>query len=311
MIEKRIAIVLPTYNGERYLPDQLDSILQQDTDLPVDVFVRDDGSVDSTTSIIDDYVEKTRQSKKRILRVVDDLGNLGVPRGFYHLLKLVNGYSFYAFCDQDDIWEPNKLSRAVSFLDDSAASDPLVYCGSFDYLDADRSFVRDCAPLPSKMTFDRSLFYTIRQGFSIVINDAARREFILPFSETMEMHDRYIIRCAASMGVLLLDDAVTAHHVRHAAAVTSGDSCLLSSIRVFLFDELLGDEAHKDYCCLVEFLERFGSRLSVQDVRTLQFFTSDAVPFKRIRRAFVPRRMRSTFGGELALRISFLFNRYE
>src|SRR5690554_3762938 len=100
----KIAIVLSTYNGEKYISEQLDSILNQ-TYQNFMLYIRDDGSKDSTISIIQKY-QKTNPTK--ITFIQDDLGNLHVFDSFKQLLLHSSG-DYYVFCDQDDIWTTNKL----------------------------------------------------------------------------------------------------------------------------------------------------------------------------------------------------------
>ena len=100
----RIAILMSTYNGASYLKEQIDSLEKQD--VPVDIFIRDDGSTDKTIDILKKY-----QSKPNVH--IEYGINLGYKKSFMTLLMKVNDYDYYAFCDQDDIWLPNKISCAV------------------------------------------------------------------------------------------------------------------------------------------------------------------------------------------------------
>jgi glycosyltransferase involved in cell wall biosynthesis len=99
-----IDILLPTYNGETYLRQQIDSILQQ-TYQNWQLIIRDDGSSDNTQDICKEYVE---QYPNKICILADHLGNLGT-RGSFLTLMQYSMNDYIMFCDQDDIWLPDKV----------------------------------------------------------------------------------------------------------------------------------------------------------------------------------------------------------
>ena len=103
---EKIDILLATYNGSKYLHEQLDSILSQSYE-NINVIIRDDGSSDNTVMIIKEYEQKDN----RVKLLSDNLGNLGFVRNFEKLMK--NSTSEYLmFSDQDDIWYNNKVETS-------------------------------------------------------------------------------------------------------------------------------------------------------------------------------------------------------
>ena len=106
-----VAVLMSTYNGEKYLKEQLDSILFQ-KEVQVELFVRDDGSSDGTKNILSEY------GNKFVNVHIDFATNVGVGNSFMNLLYSVpDSFDFYALADQDDIWEEDKLIEAVNRLD--------------------------------------------------------------------------------------------------------------------------------------------------------------------------------------------------
>ena len=101
-----IAILMSTYNGERYLREQIDSILTQ-TNKDWRLYIRDDGSRDSTLAIIHEY---SQLYPDKVILEKDDLGNLGPGSSFMCLLEVVDA-EYYMFCDQDDVWMPTKIEK--------------------------------------------------------------------------------------------------------------------------------------------------------------------------------------------------------
>lgn len=108
--EKPIAILLAVYNGEKYLNVQVDSIINQ-TNHDWVLYIRDDASIDSTMQIIDDYCAKN----DNIIKIEDEIGNLGCYENFRQLLRLVDA-DYYMFCDADDYWLPEKVQISYDFI---------------------------------------------------------------------------------------------------------------------------------------------------------------------------------------------------
>ena len=124
----RLAVLMSTYNGERYLVDQIESILGQKTDFEYSLIVRDDGSTDKTCDILKQYA-----AENKILFVKGE--NIGAAKGFMSLLIDNPGYDYYAFSDQDDIWNENKLQIGVDSI--RAFSGPALYCSNCELVDSE------------------------------------------------------------------------------------------------------------------------------------------------------------------------------
>ena len=134
-MNRRILVLVSTYNGERYLSQQLDSILNQ-KGVNVSVLVRDDGSSDNTIRILEDY-EKRNQNLHYYQGT-----NVGPIMSFFDLLNQAKGYEYYAFCDQDDVWDDDKLSSAILLLDKEPDSLPVLYCSNLKVVDENLNFCR-------------------------------------------------------------------------------------------------------------------------------------------------------------------------
>jgi len=120
-----VSVSLGTYNGEKYLAEQLDSILQQ-TYPNIEIVITDDCSTDATQQILKNYAEKYNN-----IKVYFNEKNLGYLRNFEKNLHYTTG-EFIAFSDQDDIWLPDK----IQILIDSIGDYPLVYSDTA-YVDAE------------------------------------------------------------------------------------------------------------------------------------------------------------------------------
>jgi glycosyltransferase involved in cell wall biosynthesis len=122
-----VEILLSTYNGCRFVAQQLDSLLAQDYPA-IKIRVRDDGSTDGTLDVLRDYEQKDA-------RVSLSVGaNLGCVGSFFALLQSADA-NVLMFCDQDDVWLPSKVSSAVSALVVAGLQRPLLYHSDLQVVD--------------------------------------------------------------------------------------------------------------------------------------------------------------------------------
>lgn len=104
-----VSVVMCTYNGEKYLREQLDSIIAQTYPIS-EIIIQDDGSTDLTVDIATDYAERTH-----IVRVVRNEHNLGFNDNFKSAAMKATG-DYVAISDQDDVWYPDKIERLVNAI---------------------------------------------------------------------------------------------------------------------------------------------------------------------------------------------------
>jgi glycosyltransferase involved in cell wall biosynthesis len=169
-----VAILLCTFNGARFLPAQLSSYADQ-TWRDWRIFASDDGSSDETAAILSQYRAKLDAGQMNIRRG---------PRGgfFVNFLSLVCDPTiqadYFAYSDQDDIWEPGKLTRAVEVLQNIPANIPAVY-GSRTSLIDDNGHEYGLSPLfQRKPEFRNALVQNIAGGNTMVLNAAAREHLM-------------------------------------------------------------------------------------------------------------------------------------
>lgn len=167
-----VAILMCTYNAECYLAEQLDSLLAQ-THSNLKIWISDDGSTDNTLSILEDYLKKWGSEKFAILK--------GPKKGFAaNFLSLVCTKEicadYYAFSDQDDVWDKSKLEKALNILTQHSADTPLLYCARSEYVNADNTQTLGFSPLFTKPpSFSNALVQSIGGGNTMVFNEAARK----------------------------------------------------------------------------------------------------------------------------------------
>lgn len=171
-----VTILLSVYNGSRWLQDQLDSILYQSF-TSWKLIIRDDGSQDDSIRIVSQYVSN---HPNKITLINDNHGNVGVKNSFNFLLKYADT-SYIAFCDQDDYWMPEKLSKLVHLMKAKEINNgdkfPLLVHSDLEITDENLiminpSFFGFTGLSPQYSKSHVILFKNISPGCSMLINQA-------------------------------------------------------------------------------------------------------------------------------------------
>ena len=224
---QKILVLLSTYNGQDYLRFQLDSLYQQ-TKVEVYLLVRDDGSVDNTISILHEY-----QSRFGRMEIYAE-NNIGCKRSFYRLIQLASAmeksFDYYAFCDQDDVWDDDKLVSAVDILDKSNDEYKLYY-GDARCVDNDMNLVGR-RPISTKCTLASAVISSHSLGctqvFSknVLLKANLINTFILPYaslSEYIPQHDTWtLISALCFNGFVYHDPKMHINYRQHSNNVVGG-----------------------------------------------------------------------------------------
>lgn len=164
-----VAILLCTYNGGRYLSDQLKSVAAQ-TYPHWGVWASDDGSQDNTLAILTEYRAKWF---KGCLSIVHG-PRQGFVANFLSLACRVDIQAdYYAFCDQDDVWEADKLQRAVKWLNTVSAETPALYGSRTRLVDGENRELGLSSSFVRPACFVHALTQNIASGNTMVFNHAA------------------------------------------------------------------------------------------------------------------------------------------
>lgn len=193
-----ISVVMTTYNGGRFLQEQIESILVQ-TLPPAEIIVCDDCSTDNTVEILQQY------QNKNALRYYVNESRLGVIDNFKKAVSLASRNHFIALSDQDDIWFPEKLEQQYNEL--IKVNDPeipaIVYSDLMVIDDKKNmlspSFWNELGHDSYHHTFTTLLFGNFVTGCTILMNDAMREHFLL-MPSIVAMHDGWLALIAYSFG---------------------------------------------------------------------------------------------------------------
>lgn len=222
----KIAILMSTFNGSKFLAEQIESILSQTYD-NWNLYIRDDGSTDATDSIIDKYV----MSDERIHSYRDDLGNIKTRASFLTMLENIDA-DFYAFCDQDDIWLPNKLEFAISSMIQNSEAD--LYHSNVTIVDEhakviEQNYWRKSHFLPDKrFTLLKTIVNPSVIGMTMMLRKRAK-DYIFPYmAGNTLMHDSWCAVKAIQNGPIVSDVRPTVLYRQHSNNVF-GLKCFKSS----------------------------------------------------------------------------------
>lgn len=207
MIKDRVLVLMSTYNGEKYLSEQLESILNQSVK-NVDILIRDDGSKDNTIKIISKLLVKF---PKRIKLEAKE--NKGVVRSFFELVKLASiDYDYYFFSDQDDYWNEKKIEKAIEKMKNTHETKKIGYCSNLKLVDKNLNFM--------KIKYTKELIPSLKNCFienivtgctygankSLFIEIKKDIENIEKYSEKIPMHDYHFYFLTVLYGDLIYDE---------------------------------------------------------------------------------------------------------
>jgi glycosyltransferase involved in cell wall biosynthesis len=187
-----VVICLATYNGETYLRDQLESLINQEN-VDIEILVGDDGSTDKTLGVLREYAQLGK------LAGVHHFNRVGTNKNFLNLLKLCKEYDFVAFSDQDDIWESNKLYELSKLL--GSEKPELAFCQRSILISGKRSYIPKFLNV-SKVGFQNALVENVAPGNTMLLNQKAVEIIIASNASSAEYYDSYIYLLISGLGVV-------------------------------------------------------------------------------------------------------------
>lgn len=189
----KISIAIATYNGEKYLREQLESLYSQ-TMLPDEIIVVDDCSTDNTITILEEYHQRYG------LKYYINEKNLGVNKNFEKAILLCNG-DYIALCDQDDVWLPHKIETTYKKIKEIENNEPALVSSLNISVDKDLNVLSK----PKEGTdlnatdYSKTLLGHYSQGCTLMMNRKLVKQ-IIPLPENEIVYDIYIGLVAAMIG---------------------------------------------------------------------------------------------------------------
>lgn len=221
----KLAVLLSSYNGEKFIKEQIDSILAQQGDFSVELWVRDDGSSDSTPQILEAYA---REGKLQWYTGE----NLKPAKSFMNLLLRCPGYDYYAFADQDDYWYPEKLHTALDHL--KVCKGPAISFANARLVDGKlQSLGRNVYKRPPQRDFYSLLMGSNIIGCTMLLNsEMARLAQEKPMPEEIFMHDYYLLNlCTLYGGTVVYDETPHMDYRQHGGNVIGAKWTKLDALK--------------------------------------------------------------------------------
>lgn len=225
-LARKVCVLISTYNGEDYLEDQINSIINQ-TYQYIDIMVRDDGSTDGTIKILESYKEKG------LLEYT--IGeNIGVVKSFSELLRNASKYDFYAFCDQDDVWANNKIETAVKKLNNLELKKPNLYFSKSVPVDDKMNILHHKNNNYFKYADELSLSIVrnLCQGCTSVFNYTLAEAYNKFEGIDFSMHDWWIyLLCLSLNGNIIADNNYYVYYRQHENNVVGANPSIINRLK--------------------------------------------------------------------------------
>ena len=196
----RVLVLLAANNGEKYIREQIESVLAQEVSFDLTVRVRDDGSSDSTARIVR---ELAAEHPGRIELIQGE--NIGYNANFFTLLDGASDHDYYALCDHDDKWMPDKIAAALRMLEKEDG--PALYAAPSVMTDADLNPVGETRRQQRPFTLANTLIQNICPGHNQVLNDALLKIVQKPRDVSqIYVYDLWIANLAVLYGKICFDN---------------------------------------------------------------------------------------------------------
>lgn len=299
--KKRVLILLSAYNGEKYLREQLDSLLALGGGFSYTVRIRDDGSGDGTRAILSEYA-------KRCGFEVLFGENIGYNASFFSLIDgAEEDFDYYALCDQDDVWLPGKFVRAAEFFGREEGG-PLLYSGVLCLASEDLSESR-VLPYPKRgVDFYNAMIQNVCSGHTMVFNAPLLRLIKGTFSEGILSYDHWILLAATAFGKVLYDDVpqvLYRQHGKNAVGASGGGKGAAKKLGY-----LRAGRGRAMALQLQAFCARFGDCLRGEYLREAERFLGASGFCRRVKYAFRGKAYRQSGAETLAFRCLFALGAY-
>ena len=303
----KTAIIMSSYNGRAYIKDQVDSLLNQ-TCSDIKIYIRDDGSSDGTYQLL----QELYCHEKRLTLLPDDHKNLGFGASFSAVMNYAlssdEDFDYFAFCDQDDYWEKDKIATAQKAMDAMDESRPGLFACNYYICDSDlkiQGTFCDSDPMDG-VTFENLAFEGVFPGFTLVINrKLAQMAFSTNFSD-IYYHDKWVSLIALGTGgQIVYEKKPLARYRRHTSAASSTDLGLIAKLKWRIEKVLKGDFCLRTLNMLRCYRNSFYDISSPEMRDFLDVFTEKS----RLKKLTFKKRLRRSLSGELMLRLIILMGK--
>ena len=227
-MESRVTILMSTYNGEEYLKEQLNSLLNQ-TYKNIEILIRDDGSTDNTLEILKKYSES-----------YDNISfytgkNLKPAKSFFDLIKKAEKSKYYAFSDQDDVWDKDKVEIAIKMLEKEDDNLSKLYFSNTKLVDKNLNELKNIRKIyKDKLNIGNALIENVATGCTVVFNDKLielLKRINFDDIENGFMHDSLAYRICFATGNVIFDEIPHISYRQHGNNAIGNSSNIFDKIK--------------------------------------------------------------------------------
>ncbi len=311
-----IAVLMSTYNGEKYVKEQINSIISQNLRETIHLYIRDDGSSDDTIRIIEKYASDYGNI---IFINRERIDNVGIQKSFLSLLEYAFNNSennYFAFADQDDVWLSDKLSAGLQKIEAVQHGERgILYYSNKTFTDEMLNVLRKEDILYYDDIFEM-LWKNLASGCTMIF-DRNLAEICLKYKpETTILHDSWVYHIAKLIGSVIVFDKESyilyRQHGNNTVGI-EGAKLYHSSIMYMLkraVPVLFLKRNHTKQRYIEEVYLKYGSLISEQNRKIVEniikYRFNPMAKFKLIHNQFMKKRDRKT---RMVWRYSILFNR--
>ena len=301
-----VTVVLATYEGARFLPEQLQSISSQSRQ-PDHLVLRDDGSSDQSVQIVRNWAQANGIDLQELTGP-----RLGPSRSFLLALQLSKPADIFFFCDQDDVWLPQKIARALQIVPCGKGSIATLLATQLEIVDEQLMHIR-LSQLPGHLSFASATCESLLTGCTMAFNSSFRDQLVKGLPEFAAMHDWwcYLIATGVRDMKIHFDPLPTLRYRQHGSnALGAGPTGLVAALA--RMKRFFGPRTFVRSNQLRELRRLHGSSLTPEALSLLDQLVPVTKPssFLRVKSAIFAPIHRQTIFSTLVTRLSLLIDRF-
>lgn len=311
----KVAVIMSTFNGESYVLEQLRSLATQSYE-NVEVYIHDDGSTDTTNEIVDSFIQ-TNGSPIRFTRL--KTVKYGYPQCFINPLLNIPQADYYAFCDQDDVWYPDKIKTALTAIKQYETPGlPCLFYSCVDYYDSNLCFIRKARFIEEPDTIkcyglQPLLLGGEAMGMTYLFNNEVRNTLHTAYSRgEQHLKDLFIKVYCASCGTVIYSTIPCAKYRRHSKAVTAASNPSNRFSRYFGMarEIFLKKDGFLSLQTAIDYLhENMKEDILPEHQSLIELFSSPNSTKKMFHKLFWPERYRLRLVDEIGYRLAIFLKR--